>query len=239
MPYCSNCGKKLKEGAKYCTYCGEPCDDNSSYDEEYIRKEKYAGKIIKCPNCGEMLKSFEIVCPACGFEIRESKTTETIQSFASKLEQAQNEEQYIKLIRNFPIPNTKEDILEFMILASTNMKDQPSKNVFDAWSSKFEQCYQKAKLSFDEKEFIQIKQIYDDTMIKTNKDRIVHGISYVIKLITDFIAMFPNPVFGIVVLLLLIYEMLRLLRGDFAGLDIMFDALILGLVYRFTTKNKR
>lgn len=64
MPYCSNCGSKLKEGAKFCSVCGEPCDnDNINNEQDYQyeeRKQRYAGDIIKCPACGHEIKSSEI-----------------------------------------------------------------------------------------------------------------------------------------------------------------------------------
>lgn len=69
------------------------------------------------------------------------------------------DEQKINLIRNFPIPNTKEDVLEFAILASSNIdvksygisgvNNKVSREISDAWMSKFEQAYQKAKLLFE------------------------------------------------------------------------------------------
>ena len=77
----------------------------------------------------------------------------------------------ISLIRSFVIPNTKEDMLEFLILASSNINlqryndfdtiSESEKAVSDAWQAKFEQAYEKAKLSFgDTPEFEKIHAIY-------------------------------------------------------------------------------
>lgn len=75
MPYCRNCGTKLVDGAKFCQKCGYPVtEENHSSPPQ----QEYAGKIYKCPNCGEILKSFEINCPACGFELRDVRSTSAV-----------------------------------------------------------------------------------------------------------------------------------------------------------------
>ena len=78
----------------------------------------------------------------------------------------------ISLIRSYVIPNTKEDMFEFLILASSNINLQryndfdsiteSEKAVSDAWQAKFEQAYEKAKLSFgNTPEFKKIQVIYE------------------------------------------------------------------------------
>ena len=42
------------------------------------------------------------------------------------------------MIRNFPIPNAKEDIIEFMILASSNILGEDERDIYVAWIVKFE-----------------------------------------------------------------------------------------------------
>ncbi len=120
------------------------------------RKTIYEGEIHKCPNCREMLKAFNIACPACKFELRGTKSSSAVKDLAEKLEQATTEKQEITIIKNFPIPNTKEDIFEFMLLASSNFDANYyaahlyEEDISDAWLSKIEQCYQKAHLIFSE-----------------------------------------------------------------------------------------
>lgn len=147
MPFCSNCGQEFEKNAKFCNGCGKPYNDVYVSNQEK-RKIMYDGEIHKCPQCGEVLESFVTICPACGYEIRGSSTTSAIKEFTNKLNNVTTEYQKINIIRSFPIPNNKEDIFEFMILASSNIDDHTNKDVFNAWVVKFEQCYQKAKLSF-------------------------------------------------------------------------------------------
>ena len=85
---------------------------------------------------------------------------------ATKLELAESAEQKISIIRNFYIPNTKEDIYEFVILATSNMNSYDYD--YEAWDAKLQQAYQKATISFgDTQEFHYIHQLY--TQIQKHK----------------------------------------------------------------------
>lgn len=199
MAYCKNCGIELVENAKFCQKCGYPTKiEKLEYTQ---RQQEFVGKIYKCPNCGEVLKSFEINCPACGFELRGTRASSAVKEFALKLEaiesrreyekprgifaaseakrrMSKTDEQKISLIKSFSVPNSKEDILEFMILAtsSINMRvydsyntniSKSEKEVNAAWFSKVQQVYDKAKRSYStDGTFIEIKALYD----RCNKD---------------------------------------------------------------------
>lgn len=178
-----------------------------------------------------MLGSFVSVCPSCGYELRGAQSASVIKVFSSKIEQATFDEQKVTLIRNFPISNTKEDIFEFMILASSSIAGEHNEAVFNAWLAKFEQCYQKAKLAFgNDADFEKIQSLYDQTTKQVSKERVAHGANKFGVAVSKFTATFPNPIFGIVVILLGIYVVIRIVKGDFAGLDIIMVALILWCV---------
>ena len=65
MAFCSNCGQKLVDGAKFCYECGTKVNDAMPSNGER-RRIIYDGDIHKCPNCGEMIAPHR-ACPACGF----------------------------------------------------------------------------------------------------------------------------------------------------------------------------
>ncbi len=158
MAFCTNCGQQLKEGTKFCASCGTPTDNN----ENLKRKAAYEGIIHKCPQCGEVLNSFITSCPSCGHEIRGAVTTNAIREFVAKLDRSTTEILKANIIRSFPIPNTKEDIYEFIILAASNIDENPNKVVFDAWMSKFNQAYEKGKILFSNTdELVTINQLND------------------------------------------------------------------------------
>ena len=169
MAFCSNCGEKLNDGAKFCHSCGVAVSGGTMAGNNE-RQQNYGGKIVKCPNCGEGLNSFESVCPMCSYELRGSKATDSVKEFENKFERASFIDKKIDLIKTFAIPNTKEDIREFMILATSNIDsdsyDSSEENAVDvrlsnAWMAKFEQSYQKAQMLFkDTSDFDKLHDIY-------------------------------------------------------------------------------
>lgn len=158
MAFCINCGQELAEGAKFCANCGASANGTSQGTQ---RKTTYDGEIHKCPNCGEILGAFVSVCSACGYELRGNSTSNAVKEFASQLTQAETQQEKIEIIKSFPIPNNKENILEFLILASTNINGSFDNDISAAWLIKVEQCYQKAKIIIDNTGDInQIDKIY-------------------------------------------------------------------------------
>ena len=207
MAFCINCGYQLVDGAKFCFECGTKINIHSA-PQETQRKIVFDGELHKCPNCGELINSFELYCPSCSHEFRGTKVKSSVSELGAKLEEIEanrgpkkthtltdeffgtygrfstEDEQKINLIRNFSIPNTKEDILEFMILASSNIdiklygtenhadKTGSQRAISDAWISKFEQAYQKANFSFsDHPIFYKIQTIYSEKINAIEKEK--------------------------------------------------------------------
>lgn len=167
--FCKKCGNELPDGSNFCPKCGTRTDDGS--------KEPRG---INCPNCGAPLASFSDHCKYCGFEIREVKSSESLKEFEEKftaidrasskksrwsvIKNLASQEQKASLISAFPIPNTREDIIEFAVMAAANSKTDvfsTSDVVANAWLSKLEQTYTKAKIVFkDGPELQEIKKLY-------------------------------------------------------------------------------
>ncbi len=201
MAFCMNCGKQLTDGAKFCAECGTPSGSVGGKAENQ-RETIYEGTVFKCPNCGDILDSNELVCETCGYERRGSKATSSVRELASKLKELEAQrppkkvgnifanaftggslsnadQQIVSLIKNFAIPNTKEDILEFVVLASANIDmkvyglngqqyqnfNPERREISDAWLAKFEQAYQKAQLMLGgSQEFANIQNLYTQKM---------------------------------------------------------------------------
>lgn len=214
MAFCTNCGHQLTEGAKFCFECGTKVNTQEPSQDD-VRKVAYDGEIHKCPNCGDILDAYESVCKACGYEQRGSRATSSVHELAVKLQQIEEarltsnnhsrfgqsseiDQQKINLIRSFVIPNTKEDILEFAVLAASNvdtsayddsygilstLQNGRRKAVSDAWLAKLKQAYQKAKLVFaGDPRIAEIQSLYDSThkAIRKAKGRVwkILGIAF-------------------------------------------------------------
>jgi DNA-directed RNA polymerase subunit M/transcription elongation factor TFIIS len=157
MAFCSNCGHQLVDGAKFCANCGKIINEINSSTQ---RKTTYDGEIHKCPNCGELMDPFEIKCDTCGYELRSAKATVSVKEFECKLESTKSVDGRIALIKTFAIPNAKEDIYDFFILAISNIEAGGDET--DAWLVKLEQTYQKARLLFGSNaSFTYFQELYD------------------------------------------------------------------------------
>lgn len=177
MSFCSKCGAKLNTGDIFCFNCGDSVSNNAN-----VRKVEYDGEVHKCPKCAGTLNSFVSICPSCGYELRGVKVTNRVNELSLKLQNTKSIDQKSELISNFYIPNTKEDIYEFFILANSNIS--AGSEVTDAWSAKLEQAYQKAKLVFgNTPEFKSLEELY----IKGNKKQVIWSIIKNIKLFKNII----------------------------------------------------
>ena len=136
--YCPSCGTVLTDGSKFCHECGATLSTEKTKATK--RETVYEGNLHKCPSCGEIIKSFETNCPACGHEFRETNASGVVKEFERKLEEIEKtrphntskrkrsvnsqtevsatDQKIITLIRNFPIPNTKEELTTTSTLSS-------------------------------------------------------------------------------------------------------------------------
>lgn len=209
MAYCQNCGQKLDEKFSFCPECGSPV----LHKDMSIRHQKFAGEIIKCPNCGEILNAFSSQCPACGYELRNADSSDSVKEFTQELKNIEAERKsnndggirntlakafgtntthhidqlLANRISNFAVPNTKEDIFEFMILAASNIDpmaydtsndwySSPEREgkliISNAWDAKYNQVHQKAKMMFPEdSRLVAIENLYASKQKQIKKEK--------------------------------------------------------------------
>ncbi len=244
MAFCGNCGKAMSDGDTVCSECGW---EVSKVTGNVKRMAVFDGNVHKCPNCGEVLDSFTAKCPTCGFEFRDSQSSSAVKEFSRRLDEleamrtapsvksilARNlgmgkaDTTSIKIknmISTFSVPNTKEDVFEFMILASSNIhydalaatglnslsdlgmnsleELNEAKEISRAWLAKVEQVYRKARLSFkSDKDFSEIEDIYLQTQealassAKKSKKRTRKAIIWLIACLLAMLAI-PGGILG-------------------------------------------
>lgn len=194
MAYCNKCGKQLAEDAAYCSACGASVAVGQRRKRPANRKreEVWEGNTHKCPECGQPIPSLIEKCPNCGHEFRDVDAVTSARELSDRLdaieasrplegkrkrggsnqqEISSTDERKISLIRSFPIPNTKEDLTEFLILALSNCSlridkygdeegTEAEKAIASAWETKLNQAFNKAEVLFgDEPEFEQLKEM--------------------------------------------------------------------------------
>lgn len=188
MANCRKCGGYVEDGAKFCGHCGAKMNENSTpittatpYTEDTKptnsqRVIVFDGQIHKCPNCGATLGAFVKSCPDCGYELRGASSTNSVQEFSRRYSDATTNAQKVDIIRTFVIPNTKEDILEFVILASSNIDinaysksnvvvpgGTSRQDIIDAWMAKLEQAHQKANMILTDDPYLErINNVYSE-----------------------------------------------------------------------------
>lgn len=210
--FCPGCGKPVGVETPQERMTPPPIPQSTqnlsnSSSEHSERSQGYAGVVLKCPNCGAPIGQTTVICPVCGYHITGRSAVSSVKRFSDELMQLESNRktgfgqilgqanpvdvQKLSLIKSFPIPNTIDDIQEFVMLAIANIDTKLSKNsiankysgamntiyrttnsnsnmpklISDAWVAKLRQAYEKAKISFpDEPSFSGIKEIYIEKM---------------------------------------------------------------------------
>lgn len=104
------------------------------------KKKEAFGRV--CPNCGKQLPPMTLKCD-CGYEVTSKNKSSSVQILYDKIEkilsapfksepnsdardseQKERDNQVLELINMFPVPNTKEDIIEFLALAAPNSQEK-------------------------------------------------------------------------------------------------------------------
>ncbi|MFP5040295.1 hypothetical protein [Parasediminibacterium sp. JCM 36343] len=138
-------------------------------------KSNKFGDLDKCPSCGAAVASFSAKCNDCGYEFKNLGANKSVEALSAKLqaivdacegksykhmvgrlhdneESARRDDVLTKqrdVIKNFPIPNTVDDILELLHFMSpkTRISITSDKNVA-AWRNKFQEILSRAKVVF-------------------------------------------------------------------------------------------
>lgn len=168
------------------------------------QSNKY-GDVKKCPACGAMIEAFTARCPECGHEFSNIAANSSIQRLFEMLNQVESESKEDAkgligglgraygdmfssafggtkdtrkkkaIIQNFPIPTTKDDIIEFLSQAvplarkpGIFSQDEIAKTMYPVWKAKCEQVIIKAKFALreDKKTLEMIKEYADELKIK-------------------------------------------------------------------------
>lgn len=131
MKFCTKCGKQLSDDAKFCDTCGASVSGtqtpppipgtNENVADDTKRKEVFVGVKRKCPVCGEPVESFTYKCEGCGYEFTDVKLSKRLSDFQEGFVKYEGEAQR-NFITSFEVPNTREDIGNFLIMIYSILK---------------------------------------------------------------------------------------------------------------------
>jgi len=120
-------------------------------------KSNKHGGIKKCPSCGAVVKSMEIICSDCELEFTNTNTSSAVNKLMHKIEAVNfdkydDEDDYYgkiaTIIKACVIPSAADDIYEFGTKAVSEIDDTLThwKEDSSAWKNKAEDCIIKLKI---------------------------------------------------------------------------------------------
>ena len=185
-------------------------------------KSNKLGDVKKCPACGAMVQSYQGVCPECGYAfegVDANRSSQALQKLIDNIIQEQaitdskdvsvgtsilnkfsmsthNEkrkrERVINAIQNFPVPNTKADLMEFILSLKPKTKGMSGDPYADAYLAKYKECLDKARFMFpNDKDFAPIleanKLSWWGSMSSSKKTLIIGGIFLVMVVLYEIL----------------------------------------------------
>ncbi len=128
------------------------------------KQKKKVGNIKTCPACGAPVKAMTLVCSDCDHEFISVDGNSSLRKLISEIdkidkksnnhsgstmntvwEAAQITVKKNQLIEMFPIPNTKEDLIEFLTYSISKV---PPHDIAGPWKKKAEETILKSRLFF-------------------------------------------------------------------------------------------
>ena len=159
---CKKCGKKNDNDSIFCAFCGE----RISEEVKVTKPKEKSNTSYRCPHCDAVIGAYDTICPYCGSTLKLSNNR--IEEFYNALQSTNDINHKKELIANFYVPNTKEDIKEFFVLAISQINSNDvCKN---AWYAKLNQVYLKAKMFSNDREFYEkLNKEYQEVEEKVKK----------------------------------------------------------------------
>ena len=131
------------------------------------------GVVRKCPSCGASVEAGTVKCAECGYEFVGIEANSSVTKLSNLIQEIEDRsakrggenalkaifgmdtrsQEMVSTISNFPVPTTKEDLLEFILFLKPKSKDcdgstEGECNIAEAYKSKYEECLSKAELFF-------------------------------------------------------------------------------------------
>lgn len=156
--------------------------------DEKKRADSRIGSVLKCPQCGAVINRMMGKCPECGHIFTDISVGKSVKSLSEELNRMNHLKKIMggekELIKNFPIPNSKDELIDLMIF----LKNFESENVASTEiNGKIKECIDRCRLLFkDDSEISKIITECEDKIRKDKKSSRFGGIIGLIVAIAIF-----------------------------------------------------
>lgn len=126
------------------------------------------GNVMKCPSCGAAYEPGTVKCPECGHYFQNISANNSAKELADGIQKIMSEggmgifsrdktlTKCVQFIKDFPIPNTKDDMLEFLITLDAKRKTKDvGLNFQGYYGDKYKEVVKKAQFLFPDDKQIQ------------------------------------------------------------------------------------
>lgn len=148
----------------------ETSANNKSQQADKSKSLKY-GSIRKCPNCGAVVKPGMASCSICNYEFVNTEAVSSVKQLSDQIIEIEkrypvsDEEKkegmsprasaIVSSITTFPVPNTREDLLDFIVFTESKFLHMSNSTASDvaiikAYKAKYIECVERAKIYFND-----------------------------------------------------------------------------------------
>lgn len=144
------------------------------------------GVVKTCPNCGATVEGGNAKCPECGYAFTGVDAVSSAKELDKRLRGVsgtggESDEKRANIISSFPIPNTREDLFEFMASmepkAFNRYKEGTVTVIGKAYYEKFVEALNKARISFPDDPAL---KMFEDALKKDKKKIHIHPMGWLL-----------------------------------------------------------
>ena len=198
---CPNCGASIKSFESQCPFCGSEIrniEASSNLKDFSIGLEKIISKELPKYHTEDSLLKKVI-----GKDFRNDEEKAEFERKAKK------EKEIASYIKNYPVSNSREDLLEFMILSASNidLKESMDDIIQKAWIDKMSQIYKKASITMsNSKDFKEIEDIYNKKMKEIKNKKVLNNMffPFLIAMYIILVVFIENYFWGISLIFILL-----------------------------------
>lgn len=129
--------------------------------------------VRRCPSCGAIV-SFQAKCPECGYAFDNIEASSSVKDLFEELQRIgpRNIARKKQILEAFPVPNSKKDLLDFMIMLKPMASDYRDR-LANTYLKKYAECIEKSKTFFlNDNDFKPFIDCYETVRNESNKGKV-------------------------------------------------------------------